>query len=233
MNRVPGDTSRWQRWSRTPGRSSRLRRWGLTVWPLLLGLAAAPALAGTPTGREGGSAGTGEAVLAPPTEELDACRYRLTEVEPGEGEPRQLDPALAGGHGEVITSPGYSTSGTGKGKGKAGKGCYSDVRTFVRAQSGKNCADLVAEIAGWSEKCVKKCNNAARLAEANTSAAATCAAFCHQNGCRTFRYAPRRRCGASLCQAGMSECDPKKCPLFDACYLLQGTQVWNCDCLEL
>ena len=102
---------------------------------------------------------------------------------------------------------------------KSGSDCYASLVTTIRAQQGNNCTpgnpnQFVAEIAGWSEKCVDGCQPAARLAEINTAAAARCAAFCAQKGCGA-QYAPRAQCGNQNCDPGSSLCNPHW-PDFDA-----------------
>ncbi len=110
--------------------------------------------------------------------------------------------------------------------------CYADIHTFVRKEAGTDCKTYKAEIAGWARKCVKDCDNAARLAEAVASAQATCAAFCRQKNCPGPRYSPPKECESAACYAGNAACT-KDWPLMNYCYLLGATRVWNCVCIEM
>lgn len=117
------------------------------------------------------------------------------------------------------------------GGGKAPK-CPADASAFVRDQTGKDCDSYKAEIAGWAERCVAKCDDAKRLAEAVAAAQKACAAFCKEKNCPGPRYSPPAKCAASGC-AKLKLCDPQQCPFNNDCYLLQANRVWNCICLEL
>jgi len=112
--------------------------------------------------------------------------------------------------------------------------CYASVDTFVRGQKGNNCIigdpnQAMAEIAGFSARCVDNCDTPARLREVNAAAAGTCNGFCAQFKCAA-QYAPRAQCGASACYAGDPNCNAEW-PLMDYCMLLQAAQVWNCQCV--
>jgi len=110
--------------------------------------------------------------------------------------------------------------------------CPGQVFTFVRTEAGTDCDTYKAEIAGWSDKCVGKCDDAARLAEAIASARGTCADFCRNKRCPGPMYAPPAACARSACYKSR-DCDPEECPFKNYCMLLQGARVWNCVCVEL
>ena len=114
---------------------------------------------------------------------------------------------------------------------KGGPACPSDVNTFVRKERGTDCDTYQAEIAGWADKCVVECDNAARLAEAVADAQLTCAAWCQTKKCPGPKYAAPRVCAAASCYQS-KEC-PAACPLINSCFLLQAGGVWNCQCVEI
>ncbi|MGE0724358.1 MAG: hypothetical protein AB7O45_08290 [Alphaproteobacteria bacterium] len=107
--------------------------------------------------------------------------------------------------------------------------CGTRPETFVRDQRGTGCADYEAEIAGWSDGCVKQCDTPARLAEAVAAARATCAAFCAARNCPPGLYDPPRQCAFSVC--GASPTCPAECPQLNSCMLEQQVQRWNCKCI--
>ncbi|MGZ5445153.1 MAG: hypothetical protein ACXW5U_28655 [Thermoanaerobaculia bacterium] len=110
--------------------------------------------------------------------------------------------------------------------------CPAQIFTFVRAETGTDCETYKAEIAGWADRCVGECDDAARLAEAIASARATCADFCRRKNCRGPVYSPPAQCATSRCFKG-SACDPRECPFRNYCMLQQGGRVWNCVCVEI
>lgn len=116
--------------------------------------------------------------------------------------------------------------------GETKPACPGQVFTFVRTEAGTDCDTYKAEIAGWSDKCVGKCDDAARLAEAIASAQVTCADFCRRKRCPGPMYAPPAKCATSGCYQSR-DCDPEECPFRNRCMLLQGARVWNCVCVEL
>jgi hypothetical protein len=109
--------------------------------------------------------------------------------------------------------------------------CPFTVSTFVRAETGTNCDTYRAEIAGTSRRCVKECDDKARLAEAIASARLTCADFCKKKKCPGPRYQAPAKCAERVC-GNSPECDPVVCPKLNFCALLQDEEVWNCLCLE-
>jgi hypothetical protein len=109
--------------------------------------------------------------------------------------------------------------------------CPFWVNTFVRAETGTNCDTYRAEIAGTAARCVKDCDDKARLAEAVASAQITCADFCKRKKCPGPRYQPPAKCAQSFC-LDSKECDAVDCPKRNLCALLQSDRVWNCICLE-
>jgi hypothetical protein len=100
-----------------------------------------------------------------------------------------------------------------------------DIQVFARKVQGTGC-QKVAEIAGWYEKNLAPnlpCIGAAAV-KAILDAAAT------QVCCNTLKcpekcpchYIPQAALGSYTCTPGVVESG----------YLLQGTAVWNCECLE-
>lgn len=103
-------------------------------------------------------------------------------------------------------------------------GQAADIHVFARAVEGSGC-ERRAEIAGWYEMSLGP--GQACLGEAAVKAlldAAATKVCCETLECPKdcpCNYTPQKKLGKYECNPGVSERG----------YLLQGTNVWNCNCV--
>lgn len=106
-----------------------------------------------------------------------------------------------------------------------GGGTVAPLTALERKRSALRFRELAgAEIAGWysntlapGQACI---GQAAVLAALNAAAGAKCLATLECPSKCPCAYIPRQQLGSYTCQNGLEEG-----------FLLQGTRVWNCQCL--
>jgi hypothetical protein len=102
-----------------------------------------------------------------------------------------------------------------------------DIFIFVRKVQGTGC-EKVAEIAGWYEMNLALWPNLPCIGRAAIKAILDAAAtqFC----CNTLKCPEKCPCHyIPQAALGLYTCDPG---VVESGYLLQTTEVWNCECLE-
>jgi hypothetical protein len=110
--------------------------------------------------------------------------------------------------------------------------CFQNIVTKIRAEEGNDCDTYRVEIAGFSERCVKDCDDKARLEELRQAGQKLCFEFCQRKQCKGPTFSPPPECAISEC-GNNPKCDQNICPNLNACFLLQTRRVWNCVCQEL
>ena len=110
--------------------------------------------------------------------------------------------------------------------------CRVIQQTFLDNEAGSDCTDFRVQVSGVSMGCVEDCDTPARLQEAITAATERCKDYCiADKGCKNFSYSPPSDCAASECYKNDS-C-PADCQMWNACFLEQDVERWNCHCIDI